>query len=62
MCDVFIPRYVTQDNKYLVENVVIDVHGHFHFMRNCDRVRGGSMLKAKILKEEGYVYQYIPVH
>lgn len=63
MCDILIPEYIIQADKriYLVNNVVIDLHGLHHFMRNCNRVKGGSVLKGKILENEGYVYQYIGV-
>ena len=40
---------------------MIDVHGFYHFMRNCSKLNGGSVLKKKILEEEGYIYQYIGV-
>ena len=60
MCDIFVPRYETSD-QYLVCNVIIDLHGHHHFMRNCDRLKGGNSLKAKILSSEGYLYQYVGV-
>ena len=44
-----------------VFDVVIDVHGFHHFMRNCNKVKGGSSLKGKILKDEGCIYQYVSV-
>lgn len=30
-------------------------------MRNGHQLKGGSVLKAKILQEEGYLYQYVSV-
>lgn len=41
--------------------MVVDVHGYHHFMRNGHQLKGGSVLKAKILQEEGYLYQYVSV-
>lgn len=61
MCDIFIPRYESTDGTSFASNIVIDLHGHHHFMRNCHRVKGGNALKAKILASEGYIYQYIGV-
>ena len=62
MCDIFVPTYITKDRKSQVNNVVIDLHGPHHFMRNCDRLKGGSELKRKILASEGNIYQYVGVH
>lgn len=62
MCDIFVPQYTCQAGKYEAANVIIDVHGHHHFMRNCDRLRGNGALKQKILENEGYIYQFIGVH
>ena len=61
MCDIFIPKYKSDQNDKEIENLIIDVHGFYHFMRNCSRINGGSVLKKKILEEEGYIYQYIGV-
>lgn len=62
MCDIFIPVYISQNKKYQVSNVIIDVHGYHHFMRNCDRINGNSALKKKLLENEGFIYQFIGVH
>jgi hypothetical protein len=49
MCDVFIPNYLSSDGANEVQNVIIDLHGPHHFMRNNDVIKGGSALKKKIL-------------
>jgi hypothetical protein len=62
MCDIFVPHYVSSDGQCEVQNVVIDLHGPHHFMRNKERIKGGSVLKAKILNNEAYFYEYVSVH
>ena len=61
MCDIFIPEFTCRKTNKTLKNVIVDVHGYYHFMRNMQVLKGGSSLKKKILEEEGYVYQYITI-
>ena len=61
MCDIFIPKYISSDGRHEISNLIIDVHGYHHFMRNGNFLKGGSALKAKILTDDEYIYQYISV-
>lgn len=50
MCDVFVPYYLSSETGYEISNVVVDIHGPHHFMRNVDRIKGNGVLRKKILE------------
>ena len=60
MCDIYVPLYLSRQGL-TIRDTVIDFHGYHHFMRNCARVKGGSALKGKIMRDEGQIYEYISV-
>lgn len=68
-CDICIPdlgKYrslfgVDDFIEVPVRNIIIELHGFQHFLRNSDSVKGGSVLKKKLLEAEQYHYYYIPI-
>ena len=43
------------------KNIIIELHGFQHFLRNTHTVKGGSLLKKKLLRLDNYHYYYIPI-
>lgn len=44
-----------------MKNVVIELHGYQHFLRNTGTLKGSSHLKKRLLEMQGYHYYYIAV-